>query len=371
MSNSDKRGFVEGIWLRVKRFLSSSELALALLVGILASCIAGVTILRGEEAWLKIFSTSWFNGLLVLLVVNVAFRFVGRIWGKKLTLISVGMLLFHLCFVSIFLGIVYNSMFGFFGKMRLTEGETLLNSDLIGYDQISHGRFYDMSQFKGYTTLISMHKGYKVEDQDKMVAYEVMVGEGANVTQDIIYITKSLVHDGYKFMRDKEGYSILVALYDKSGNYIYGGFIPLQSLMQEDGTYLYTTGTRVSPGSLPFPYFPSEPVFILNAAFSPSQFEERTGDVAFEVWPYSPDGTPHDQEALANGVVHLGEKFQAGDYQIALEEVRYWVGMDVRYDPGYPVILSSLWIGLAGLALTFIGRLRVRRTKKPAETSVA
>lgn len=364
MNDTKRRGFVAGLWHRVNRVLSSSGLALALLVAILISCIVGVTVFRDEQAWRYIFSTDWFNGLLVLLVANVAFRFVGRIWGKKLTLVSLGMLLFHLCFVTIFFGIVYNSLFGFYGKMRLTEGETLLNSDTIGYDQISHGRFYNLSQFKGHTTLIRMHKGYQVEGQDKLVAYEIAVGEGASTTQDTLYITRNLVHDGYKFLRDREGYSILVMLYDKDGNEIYGGFIPLQSLIQEDGTYIYTTGTKEGPGSFPFPYYPVEPVFFLQAAFSPSQFEERTGDVAFEVWPYSAEGFSHEQEALASGVVPMGEKFQAGDYQLALMEVRYWVGMDVRYDPGYPIILSSLWVGLAGMVLTFIGRIMQRRARK-------
>ena len=57
----------------------------------------------------------------------------------------------------------------------------------------------------------------------------------------------------------------------------------------------------------------------------------------------------------------------AGDFRLEAREIRYWVGMAVRHDPGLLIILSSLWAGLAGVTLTFIGRIlqdteRGRRT---------
>lgn len=95
---------------------------MTLLVAILACCVIGVTVLREERAWSLIFSTLWFNGLLVLLVVNVGFCFFGRIWGRKVTLISLGMILFHLSFIAMFAGIVYNSLFYFRGGNQAHGG---------------------------------------------------------------------------------------------------------------------------------------------------------------------------------------------------------------------------------------------------------
>ena len=123
-------------------FLSSVKLALALFVVILVCCVAGVTLFRGERAWTLIFNTGWFNAILVLLVVNVGFCFFGRIWGRKVTLISFGMILFHLSFVAILGGIVYNSLFFFKGTIRLTEGESLPSGDLQSYDRADHGIFF-------------------------------------------------------------------------------------------------------------------------------------------------------------------------------------------------------------------------------------
>src|SRR5574340_583102 len=95
---------------QIYNFLASSKLAMALLIIILGCCLLGVTVWRGGAAGKLIFATLWFNGLLVLLVINVACCFFGRIWRRRLTVVSFGMILFHLSFVFILLAIVYNRL---------------------------------------------------------------------------------------------------------------------------------------------------------------------------------------------------------------------------------------------------------------------
>src|SRR5512147_1816414 len=136
---------------KIYNFLSSKKLALILLIVILACCVAGVTVWRGAEAGRLIFGTIWFNGILVLLVINVACCFFGRIWGRKITLISFGMIVFHLSFVVMLGGIVYNSLFYFRGVIRLTEGETLPSGELQSYDFVDHGRFFNLAKLGGET----------------------------------------------------------------------------------------------------------------------------------------------------------------------------------------------------------------------------
>lgn len=336
---------------------------MALLLAIFACCMAGVTVLRGERAWRLIFSTLWFNGLLVLLVVNVAFCFFGRIWGRKMTLVSFGMILFHLSFVSIFAGVVYNSLFYFHGNIRLSEGEVLPSADPQSYDAVDHGRFFKYSRLEGETTLVKMHRGYRVGSEDKVVAYEVAVGEGRYAKQGIIYATKNLNQNGFRYFREKEGYTVLVVLYDTSGNELYGAFVPLQSFKQKDGTYLYATGTKEEgPGSFPFPALPEEPLYYLQAAYVPSNFVERGGEASLSIWPVNPQGALHG-DPMKEGKTAVGEKLYLLDGRfLSVKEVRYWVGMDVKYDPGLAVVLSSLWSGLGGMVVTFIGRLRRRGT---------
>jgi len=62
--------------------------------------------------------------------------------------------------------------------------------------------------------------------------------------------------------------------------------------------------------------------------------------------------------------VPVGEKLDLGDFAISPREIRYWVGMDVRYDPGLNVVLTALCTGLAGMVLTLVGRLRQGPGKK-------
>ncbi len=345
----------------IYKFLSSVKLAMALLVVILSCCVVGVTIYRGVEAGTHIFSTFWFNGLLVMLVVNVCFCFFPRILNRKLTLISLGMILFHLSFVAILGGIVFNSLFHFAGLIRLTEGETLPSGDLQSYDFAEQGRFFDIGKLRGDTTLIKMHVGHRVDGADKKVAYEISVGEGEAKKQGIIFITKHLEYRGFRYFCDREGYAVLIVLYDKMGRELYGGYYPLQSLRQEDGSYLYTTGTKDGPGSIAYPYDRPQPLFSLQVAYRPSKISERGGEAFFQVWPLTHEGERPEAKPLAEGKAALGEMFDAGDYYLSLKEVRYWTAMFVRYDPGLPIVLASLWVGFGGMVITFIGRMRRMR----------
>lgn len=354
---------------KIYDFLASARLAMALLIVILICCIAGATIWRGAEAGAKIFSTFWFNAILVLLVVNVACCFFGRIWGRRVTLISFGMILFHLSFVTILLGIVYNSMFYFRGNIRLTEGEALPSADPRSYDSFTHGTFFNFSRIKGETKLIKMHSGYRVSGDDKRAAYEIAVGDGRDSKQGIIYITNKLTHHGFDYFNDREGYSLLLLLSDRQGKVIYGGHQPLQSLQKKDGSFVYTTGYKdgdvVKQDTVPFPAPPETTRMALQVSYLPSKLKQRSGEAEFMVYPLDASGRPNFTAPPKVGKVAIGDKFSAGDYNLSASEVRYWVGMVVRYEPGKPVVLVSLWAGLSGMIITTIGRmLKGRRREK-------
>ena len=343
---------------KIYDFLASAKLAMALLVVILACCVAGVTVWRGVEAGRVIFGTVWFNSILVLLVLNIACCFFGRIWGRRVTIISFGMILFHLSFVVMLLAIVYNSLFYFRGTIRVTEGESVASGDPLSYDLVAKGRFFSYSRLKGETTLIKMHTGYKVSGEDKRAAYEVAVGEENDRKQDIIYVTHKLTHRGVDYFNDKEGYSLLLMLSDAQGKELYGAHIPLQSSRKDKDTYLYSTGYTVNGevkfDAIAFPGAPERPVFAVKTDYLPSKLKERSGSVDFYLYVLDKDGQLRDK-TLVEGKAAIGEQFAVGEYQLAAKEVRYWVGMLVRYEPGKPILLTSLWVGLAGMIITTVG----------------
>lgn len=350
---------------RVYDFLASARLAMTLLVIILACCLAGVTIWKGVDAGRVIFGTIWFNSILVLLVVNVACCFFPRIWGRRITIVSFGMILFHLSFVVMLLAISFNSLFYFRGIIRLTEGESLPSSDIQSYDSIDKGRFFRFSRLRGETSLIKMHTGYKVSGENKRAAYEVAIGEPKNRTEGIIYITHGLSHQGVRYFNEKEGYSLLLVLSDRQGNDLYGAHVPLQSRILGKDKVEYFTGYRteneIRKDLMPFPAPPEKPLFALQAEYTPSRIRERGGDVKFLLYPLDEKGSPKLNKVLSEGKAAIGDSFSAGEYFLTTKEVRYWVGMRVSYEPGQPIVLTSLWIGLAGLIITFAGRMSKKR----------
>jgi len=346
---------------RAYALLVSPKLAIALLVGVLACCVVGVTVFRGARAWELIFSTLWFNGLLVLLAVSSAAAFFTRIWRRRLTLVSVGMIVFHVSFAALLGGVVFNSLFYFKGVLRLTEGETLPNGESTSYDVVEHGRFFDFARLRGETTLREMHLRYEVDGQKKGTAYEVSVGEEKARTTETIYITRNLEHDGVRYLVSKEGYSIGVVLHDRQGNELYAALVPLQSQPRGEKSFFYTTGSAQEPGVFPFP--PEAPLLLLQVQYEPDPDpeKERAGKVLFYTRRLDESGADPGQTM---GEVTVGGVFDAGDYQLEAREVRYWVGMDVRHDPGLMVILSSLWAGLGGMVMTFAGRIRQDGAKR-------
>lgn len=339
---------------RAHAVLTSPKLAIALLAGVLGCCLVGVTVIRGARAWELIFSTLWFNALLALLAVSSAAAFFTRIWRRKLTLVSAGMILFHLSFAALLGAVVVNGLFHFRGVLRLTEGETLPNGRLESYDLVEHGRFFDFGRLRGETTLVRMHTRYQVDGQDKRAAYHIAVGEGEAKTTGTIYVTRDLEHDGVRYLCSMEGYSVLVVMSDRDGREVYGAHVPLQSLKQENGGYLYATGTAKAAEGFLFPPPPETPRLELLLSYRPNTVEERAGDVGFLVLPLGPAGVRGERK----GQVPVGGQFDAGGFVLSPREIRYWVGMDVRYDPGLTVILASLCLGLGGMVLAFVGRLR-------------
>jgi cytochrome c biogenesis protein ResB len=391
-------------------FLASARLAMALLVSILISCLCGATLYGAQQAAEKIFGTLWFNGLLVLLVVNTACCFFGRMWGRRVTVISFGMILFHLSFVAMFLAIVGNSLFYFDGVLRLTEGETLSNRDPKSYDTVRHGLLFNFSRMKNETSLLKVHRGYKVDGEEKNIAYDIEMAErGATAKRGTIYINNKYVYDDVEYFRDREGYSVLIILNDQRGNELFGAHFPLQSFKQKDDSHVYSSGTMAGPGTFSFP--PDDrgkPLLSLQIEYSPDSRKDRDGRVRFQVWPAamkggehritsqagaSPHGAnstlaarspaanaamestgehamnsqnheaaggstdKHAQKLLGEGTTQIGEKFVFGEYQLSVPEVRYWVAMNVRYHPGKPYVLASLCCGLAGIIITTIGRI--------------
>jgi hypothetical protein len=122
---------------------------------------------------------------------------------------------------------------------------------------------------------------------------------------------------------------------------------------------------------VPFPQDPLKPLFDLQVAYRPSLLKgrERAGEAFYQVWTLQGEDPGPGGHAAAERKATIGNRVNVGRYYLEAKEVRYWVGMNVRYEPGKPIVLTSLWVGLGGMILTFIGRMRRSRfEEKVAQT---
>ena len=229
------------------------------------------------------------------------------------------------------------------------------------------GRFFQMSKLEdlGEIQLNKVHIPYWVEGKDRKVAYEFSLGEDAlQGDKNIVYVNNPLKHKGFEFYRNNDGYSPLYVLRDGRKKVIYGAYAPLQGIRQENGTYLYRSGTKVAPGSFPFPQDPEQhPLFSLQTEYYPDEGKKRSGDAFFQVSRFNPSPWS-EQEELFKGFAALGEMVKAGDYFLSMDEVRYWASMRVLYRPGEGIIFTSFWIGLGGIILNLIIKMEKVRKKE-------
>ncbi len=345
---------------KVYDFLGSARLALVLLVLILAACLVGVLFPTPQAGRTAVFSSLWFNSLLVALVVNTAVCFFGSIWRRKISVAFFGRIIFHLSFLLIFIGIVYNSLFYFRGEIRLTEGESLDISKPQNYDAAEWGLFFDHDAvLKGVITFHRLEPRYVVDGNSKGVANEITIAEGSSAKREFIYVTRHLNFGGLKFYRNKDGFSPLIVMRDWAGNVIYGAYSPIQSLKKAEKVYSYTTGTAQRPGPIPFPQEPEPSLFNLQFEYHPDEKKDRAGWLFFHIWQYDQHAEQRGKE-LFRGRADFGQRVRVGKYLLSMEEVRFWASMTMRYSPGMPIILTSFWLGLGGLVLTTVARFRKR-----------
>jgi hypothetical protein len=207
-----------------------------------------------------------------------------------------------------------------------------------------------------------------VNGKERGVANEIAIGKNVKQGQNkFIYVTHPIKYKGYEIYYDKEGYSPLFVLRDRRGRILYGAYAPIQSIMQEDGSHIYTSGSAVAPGAFPFPQDSEiQPLFNLQTAYYPDKDIKRAGEILFQGWPYDPSPWAEQKEGeeIFKGKAALGKKIRAGDYFLSMDEVRYWTGMKVVYRPGMMIVFSSFWIGLGGLIISAIQKMAMERKRQ-------
>ncbi|RMH05203.1 MAG: hypothetical protein D6702_00680 [Planctomycetota bacterium] len=122
----------QNLLLRAFRFLGSVQMAMILIVACAIAMIAGTLIesdLGREMAALRVYHTPWFWGLQIMIAVNLAVAVINRLPLKRH---QYSFAVVHLGFILMLAGGLITSMFGYEGRLYVTEGqssnELVLNS---------------------------------------------------------------------------------------------------------------------------------------------------------------------------------------------------------------------------------------------------
>lgn len=350
---------------KIYSLLWSTNVALVLLVLVFLACVAGASMPKSISKEV-VYSSVWFNLLLVLLIVNIVFCITKR--TRFLQLSQAGTTIFHLGLVALFFGVVYDHLFFFEGTIRLTEGETLRCDERTSYDGINSGRFFNMRKLRELGDLYfhKLHVSYREGGKERGVASEIVVGTDVRMGEHrVVYVPHPVRYKGFEFYRvNADGYSPLFVLRDEAGRIYYGAYTALQSIKQKDGTYMYRSGSAAVPERFDFPQAPDLPaIFKLQTAYYPDPKEIRSGEVTFTVWK-NDQRTRGPSEELFSGKAGIGERVKVGRYFLSMDEVRYWTKINISYQPGLPFIFGSFWLTLGGLILNFILKIQMRRVQE-------
>jgi|GEM_PF-3930712 len=368
------------IFLSGLTFLRSARLAIILLILVFLSSILGAILpsALGREI---IFSSLWFNFLLVLLVVNILFCTLRRVkalrrerrgsaedavsspWTpfvfirgvNSRSFVLLGSLIFHFSFILLFLGVIYDNLFFFEGGIRLTEGETLSCSDEQNYDWIKKGKFFSPQKLKdlGEIYLHKLYPYYYFKGDYKGVANKIILRTKSNKKEGIIYVNSPLKYKRFEFYRDVDGHSPLFVFRDRWGRVLDGSYVPLHAVKRPDGSFNYTGG---------FPFPQGNPFFYLWSVYYPATKEEKA-KFFLEIKQIPSPNQIEEGRKLFKGKVSLKEMVPVGFFLVSVDEVRYWSKMKVIYRPGVSLIFFSFWLALGGISLTTVAKM-VKKVNK-------
>ena len=152
----------------------------------------------------------------------------GSVSAEKGYLRETGNLMFHVSLVILLAGIAVGAMFGYTGKVVVTDGEGFTNT-LVQYDSFNHGALVKTDQLNPFSFVMHDFKAtYEPDGTPKSYAAQVALTRvpGGKVTQHTIRVNDPLKIGEAKVYLINHGYSPHVVLRDKTGHVVYEANVP-------------------------------------------------------------------------------------------------------------------------------------------------
>ncbi|PWD52443.1 cytochrome c biogenesis protein ResB [Serinibacter arcticus] len=298
-----------------------------------------------------------------------------------------GNIVFHLSLVGLLVAVGYGTFVHYRGQVIVVEGDTFANSQ-VAYDSFEAGAWFDESGLDPFRMRLD---GFSSEfDETGQAAdfrAEVTVTEpGTEARPELIRVNHPLRTGGASVYLMGNGFAPNVTVRDGEGNVAFSQAVPFVAVNQL---------TYDSRGVIKVPDTQTQDQIGLNGSFLPTGVVDEDGNaysvspvphdpvLVLDVWYGNlglDDGVPQNVYQLdttamtqvmttgADGeepyrvVVRPGETVDLpeGLGTITFESLPRYVGLDLRYDPTLPWVLTFSLLAITGLAASlFLPRRRV------------
>jgi cytochrome c biogenesis protein len=321
----------------------------------------------------------------------------GSVAAEKGYLRETGNLMFHISLVVLLAGIALGSMWGYTGKVVITDGGGFTNT-LVQYDNFNHGALVKTDQLNPFSFVLNKFTAtYQPDGTPATFTADVNLQDklGGPSVHKIVRVNEPLKIGEAKVYLINHGYSPHVVLKDKSGTVLYDDYIPCVASDTRNLTsscVFKIPDTGLAPkGDLKIPQqigvrsvlAPTFEADNFNGSVFPALRNPRLAGVQVYVGDLGLDaGTPQNVYTLDTSRMTLDTKIKGpggsstplldprdpkadsvtnlpGGLVLTVDNVKNYAVFSVKYDPGKGLVLWAAIAMLVGL----IGSLLVRRRR--------
>jgi cytochrome c biogenesis protein ResB len=266
--------------------------------------------------------------------------------GSNATIKTTGFAILHLSLIVLFAGGFVSTAFSLDGYIVLTEGQHFIETP-EHYLRLNRGplRKAKHKRFKvrlercsaDYSPdwrLLQIHASLRPDEENQRIIEALRID-----------INNPAEYRGFSFTLDQTGFSPLIR-FSKNNQLIGESYIALKTLQEGHFREYRDTVRAPLPGKMIITLYPAHTILADGEI-------KKTGE--------EPDNPALIVEVLDNsGNVNLrqtvkqGESIELGQHTLSFTGLRRWASFRVMEDPGYPIILIALWLGILGLGMRYV-----------------
>jgi hypothetical protein len=360
------------------RFLSSSKLALVLVLVVILFSLAGAVL--PQEGMIEskdIAAWQQEHPALTRVLMPAGFFHVFHSWPFLITIVVLGIntltctvlhfvkdgglsalkgprgiekagfFLLHLSLIVLFTGGFWSAATKLDGYIVLTEGQRFTEHH-DNYVRLVEGPLRRERHKEFVVALKQVDTKYEKQlYQTDVTSNLEFLSEGKRATNGTVKFNKPFTYRGLSFTQSETGFSPRLTIREKeSGKVLLGSFVALKTFRKAE--------EREYRDFLPLRFLKNRTIITLY----PSYRMENGSAIKTSEEPGEPlvlvEEENESEEIVSKKYLHLKGEIALGQYSLGFTDLRHWSSFRVVEDPGYFVVCVSLWLGTGALLLRYI-----------------